>query len=221
MTTWKRFDKKDYMDGYKTYIRDSHTLLNYALKKYNIKGNVLDIGGGPATTTEFIGKDAVVYNIEPAKNCLIKKPRYKPINMSLKKALVSRNIPKNVDHIIACSSFHEIALANKKSNKENKEIMFQEINEVLKYLKKGGLFIIVFLEYKKRTTRKQVKEHLWIAEHTVGHDHPPEEFLSHEMIKRKLIGMELIESRRILQIHEYSGKKSNCIWSKLVVYNKI
>ena len=222
--TWERFDKIDYLKNFAPGIKLSHLLLEFALLKYKIKGTILDIGGGPGITPKILRKhknNSFVYNVEPAKNSLSYKGKnYKAINMPLKKAIEKNLLPKKVDCIVACSALHELALSNKKTNSKNKKIMFGELNFVLRTLKKGGFFIVCEVEYKKEATDRQIKRHIWIAEHTIGHDHLREELLSIRELKKGLKGLKLIETRRKLQTHRYKTHVSKIIWSKLAIFVK-
>jgi ubiquinone/menaquinone biosynthesis C-methylase UbiE len=222
--TWEKFDKINYLKQFKPGIKPTHQLLEYALLKYRVKGTVLDLGGGPAITHEILKKHqkrTKVYNIEPSRHCLaIKSSDYHPLRMSLKQAIKKDKIPKRFDCLVACSSLHEIALSNRRSNSENKRILFAELARVLPGLKPGGLFIVCEVEYRKRATAKQIKQHMWIAQHTFGHDHPREEQLSVVEIKSGLKDLKLVETRRRLQIHNYRSKISKIIWSKLMVFKK-
>lgn len=222
--TWAKFDEIDYLKSVKPGIMPSHRLLEYALLKYRAKGIILDIGGGPGIAAEILrrnGNNSLVYNIDPSKHCLIGiYKNYVPLNMTLKNALENNKIPDGIDCVVACNSLHELALSNKRNDTKNKKIMFDEVNEVLENLKPGGLFIIVDIEYKKKATDKQIKRHIWIAEHTIGHDHPREELLSVHELKKGLKGMSLIETGRRLQTHRYKKHVSKLIWSKLAVFRK-
>jgi len=223
--TWKKFDKIDYLNKFSPNIKPTHKLLEYALLKYKIKGVILDIGGGPGITAGILRghkNNSLVYNIEPSKHCFdVKYKNYKPLNMSLKQAIKKKKLPQKIDCLVACSSLHELALSNNRTSEENKRIMFEQIHEAIKRLKKDGLFIICEIEYKKKATNKQIKKHIWIAEHTIGHDHPREELLTILELKNGLKKLKLIETCRKLQTHTYKNNISKLIWSKLAVFKKI
>lgn len=223
--TWKRFDKIDYLNQFKPGIKPTHQLLEYALRKYGVNGKVLDLGGGPAITYEILKrlqKECRVYNIEPSRQCtVVRGTGYYPIRMSLKLALKSGKIPKRFDCLVACSSLHEIALSNQKSNPDNKRALFADLIQVLRGLKPAGLFIVCEVEYKKSATAKQINQHMRIARLTFGHDHPREEQLSVFEIKSGLKNLRLLETRRRLQTHRYKHKTSKIIWSKLMVFKKV
>jgi len=183
-----KFDGIDYTNTFAKRISVMHELIENILSEYVYNGDsILDIGGGPgisAKMMEKLGIRSKVINIEPSTTIYdvpqLSIVEYTPIKMSLKEAL-DASIPYKVDYILMVSSAHEIALCNNRTPEENKKIFFNDlVIFIKKNLKKNGILIIGFPNYREGASIENIEEQRRLTETLLGHSHPPEELFTVE-----------------------------------------
>lgn len=186
MENFQKFEGINYVNNFAKKINSVHQLVEKNLQKFLPENSiVLDLGGGPGIGAKIIektNKKAKVYNIEPSNNVEtipdLKKVEYKAIKLSFKEAL-DYEFDQKADVLLMVSAAHEIALSNKKSNKENKTEFFKEIKDFIdKNIKPDGLVFIGFPNYKPEVSSEEVLKQRQFVDSLLGHSHPPEEFFT-------------------------------------------
>lgn len=189
-----KFNNIDYANTFAKRISVMHKLVKNALKGRLKKSDVIiDIGGGPGIGAKIIddlGIEATVINIEPS-NTIFDIPRlssakYIPLKMTFKEALDAR-MPSPADCLLVVSSEHEIALCNGKNPRENKKIFFEDLNKfILKNLKKNGILVFGFPNYRKGASETEITKQRKLTESLLGHSHPKEEYFTVEEFSEAL-----------------------------------
>ena len=178
-----KFDAIDYTNTFSKRISVMYELVENILSEYIGNGDsILDIGGGPGISAKMIeklGTKVKVINIEPSTTIYdvpqLSIVEYTPLKMSLKEAL-DVSMPYIVDYVLMVSSAHEIALCNNGTPEENKKIFFNDlVIFIKKNLKKNGILIIGFPNYREGASTEKIEEQRRLTETLLGHSHPPEE----------------------------------------------
>lgn len=187
-----KFDGIDYANTFARRISVMHELVKDILALHLRKNEeIIDIGGGPgmgARIIDEIGIKAAVVNIEPSTTIYdvpqLSSVKYIPLKMTLKEAL-SACMPITASCLLMVSSEHEIALCNGMTPPENKKEFFHDLNEFIrKNLKKNGLLVLGFPNYRKGADKKEISKQRKFTEALMGHSHPPEEFFTIEEFSR-------------------------------------
>jgi hypothetical protein len=100
--------------------------------------------------------------------------------MTFKEAMDAK-MPCAADCLLMVSSEHEIALCNGQAPKENKKIFFEDMKKFIhKNLKKNGILVLGFPNYRKGATETEIVRQRRLTESLLGHSHPKEEFFKVE-----------------------------------------
>ncbi|MBE0524536.1 MAG: hypothetical protein IBX40_09435 [Methanosarcinales archaeon] len=181
-----KFDGIDYTNTFAKRIGVMHELIENILSEYiDNRDSILDIGGGPGISAKMIeklGTKAKVINIEPSTTIYdvpqLSIVEYTPLKMSFKEAL-DGSMPYIVDYVLMVSSAHEIALCNNRTPEENKKIFFNDlVIFIKKNLKKNGILIIGFPNYREGASTEKIDTQRRLTETLLGHSHPPEELFT-------------------------------------------
>src|SRR5690554_1570584 len=187
MENFQKFEGIDYANNFAKKINSMHQLvaknLSEIIKSDNL--NIFDLGGGPgigASIVDRLGKTVRVINIEPSVNVEeipeLKIVDYVPLKLSFKDSL-EYQFPWKADMFLMISAAHEIALSNRKSSFENKEIFYENLKcFIRKNSNLNALLSIGFPNYKLGVTEDEVLKQREFVNSSIGHSHPPEEFFT-------------------------------------------
>lgn len=189
MENYKKFEGIDYANDFAVKINSMHQLVAKNLREIISSDglNIFDIGGGPgigATIIDKIGKRVKVTNIEPSNNIEeipdLTNVEYFPLQLSFVEAL-GFPFQWKADVVLMISAAHEIALSNRKSANENKEIFYANVKDFLRLNSNpNALLAIGFPNYKIGVTEDEVTMQRKFVDTFIGHSHPPEEFFTIE-----------------------------------------